>query len=72
MNDVMKMTFGADRLADLFTAAKATGQVYPHEARIVKGETAWMPGTTKHVWRGPKVIRYEVYPDGGCNSQVVK
>lgn len=37
------------------------GEVVRHTVTLEKGDTAWMPGTTKHVYKGPKKLTYLIY-----------
>jgi hypothetical protein len=41
------------------------------EVTLVRGDTAWMPGTTKHLFHGPVTVRYMVHVDGGVDAQVI-
>lgn len=38
-----------------------TGKVVRHVVTLEKGDTAWMPGTTKHVIKGPKKVIYKIF-----------
>lgn len=43
--------------------------IVTHVVTIKPGKTAWMPGTTKHVFHGPGKIEYKIYPDGGIDAK---
>jgi hypothetical protein len=45
------------------------GQVLTHVVTLKSGDTAWMPGTTKHVFHGPVQVEYKIYPDGGVDAK---
>lgn len=46
------------------------GKTIKRTRTLKKGEKAWMPGTTKHVWYGPGTVTYTVHPDGGVDSEM--
>jgi len=48
------------------------GQTIEHRVKLAKGDTAWMPGTTKNVWHGPACLLYLVHPDGGVDCRKEK
>lgn len=60
---VLRPDYDHARLVELAGEPDETGY-REVTVEVKEGETAWHPGSTKHVIYGPAKIRYELYREG--------
>lgn len=62
-NKPLEATYDFDRILDMAEwLPGGDGQSRKATVELKEGETAYHPGTTKHLFRGPVVIEYFIHP----------
>lgn len=60
---VLRPSYDYERLREMAGPADENGYAEV-TVEVPEGETAWNPGSTKHVIHGPVKLRYEFWPEG--------